>query len=85
MFARRLQLTLSAPEAATPVPKAWMDQFFMRDFTGASAFDDTLPAAPGVLEAGFSVDAEAVREQFEKWLRGRKMIPAETALTVAEP
>jgi len=36
----------------------------------------------GVLEAGFAVDAQEVRSQFEKWLRGRKMIPPETQLTV---
>jgi len=84
MFARKLRLTLRTPGGVTPVPKAWMDQFFLRDFTGASAFDETLPAADGLLEAGFSVGAEAIREQFEKWLRGRKMIPPDAGLIVAE-
>jgi len=59
-----------------------MDQFFLRDFTGSSAFDETLPAADGVLEAGFAVNPEEVRSQFEKWLRGRKMIPPQAELTV---
>jgi hypothetical protein len=82
MFARKLRVTLRREDGESPTPKAWMDQFFLRDFTGSSAFDETLPAADGVLEAGFAVDPEEVRSQFEKWLRGRKMIPPETELTV---
>jgi hypothetical protein len=82
MFARRLKLTLRTEGGAAPAPKAWLDQFFLRDFTGSSAFDETLPAGDGVLEAGFGVDAQEVRDQFEGWLRGRKMISPETQLTV---
>ncbi len=78
MFAQRLSLTVDG----APVPKAWLDQFFMRNFTGYSAFDETLPAADGVLEAGLRVDAGEVKAQFEKWLRGRKMIPAGVELQV---
>lgn len=65
-----------------PAPLGWMEQFFLRDFTGYSAFDETLPAADGVLEAGFRVDAAEVQAQFERWLRGRKMISADTALEI---
>jgi hypothetical protein len=82
MFAQRLSLTLDAQGTETPVPKAWLDQFFMRNFTGYSAFDETLPAADGVLEASFRVEAGEVKTQFEKWLRGRKMILAGTELVV---
>ena len=82
MFARKLSLTLVREGQATPVPKGWLDQFFMRDFTGYGAFDQTLPAADGILEAGFAVEAAQVRAQFEKWLRGRRMIPADTELVV---
>lgn len=81
MFARKLRLDLRAPGGAlVPVPQAWLDQFFLRDFTGHSAFDETLPAADGLLEAGFAVDPAGVQRQFETWLRGRKMIPPETEL-----
>jgi len=83
MFARKLTIRLRGEGGESPVPKAWLDQFFMRNFTGSSAFDETLPAGDGVLEAGFQVDPEDVRSQFEKWLRGRKMIPAGTELTVS--
>jgi hypothetical protein len=82
MFAKRLKLTLRTEGGAVPVPKVWLDQFFLRDFTGSSAFDETLPAEDGVLKAGFGVDAQEVRDQFERWLHGRKMIPPETQLTV---
>ncbi len=82
MFAQKLSLTLSEESGAKPVPRAWLDQFFMRNFTGYSAFDETLPADDGVLETSFQVDAGEVKAQFEKWLRGRKMIPAGVELSV---
>ncbi len=82
MFANRLRLALRAPDGDSPVPRAWLDQFFMRDFTGQSAFNGTLPAADGLLEADNGVHPDEVKSQFEKWLRGRKMIPSETELVV---
>ncbi len=83
MFARKLELLLvSATGERRPVPLAWMEQFFLRDFTGAAAFDETLPVADGVLETGLAVDAAVVRARLEQWLRGRRMIPAETELRV---
>ncbi len=82
MFARKLKLVLVYEGGESAVPKAWLDQFFMRNFTGYSAFDNTLPAADGLLEAGADVDAGQIKLQFEKWLRGRKMIPAGTELIV---
>ncbi len=57
MFAQKLTLTIVTSGSETPVSKAWMDQFFMRSFTGYSAFDETLPVSDGVLETGFGVDA----------------------------
>jgi hypothetical protein len=82
-----LSLRLVRGGDSGPVPKAWLDQFFMRSFTGFSAFDQTLPAGDGVLEAGLDVDTAEVGRQFEKWLRGRKMIDADTELrvTASEP
>jgi hypothetical protein len=82
VFARKLTLELVRGQRAEPVPRAWLDQFFLRNFTGYSAFDETLPAADGVLEAGLCVDADQVQRQFEKWLRGRRMIEADTGLRV---
>lgn len=81
MFARKLELILVGPAGERrPVPMAWLEQFFLRDFTGSSAFDETLPVADGVLETGLEVDAGEVRAQLEKWLRGRKMIGPDTGV-----
>lgn len=82
MFAARLRITLRGSREEKPVPKVWLDHFFMRNFTGHSAFDETLVVGDGSLEAGFAVNPNAVREKFEEWLRGRRMIPAETRLFV---
>jgi hypothetical protein len=82
VFARKLSVTLEEGGTRRPVPRAWLEQFFLRDFTGHSAFDETLPTADGILETSFAVDPSEVRSQLGKWLRGRKMIPPETLLTV---
>lgn len=83
MFARKLILELEAGGERKPVPHAWLEQFFLRDFTGHSAFDETLPAGDGILEAGYRVSEVDVQAQFERWLRGRKMIPPETGLRLS--
>lgn len=82
MFANLLLLTLRGPGEEKPVPRDWIEQFFMRDFTGHRAFDHTLAAGDGRIEAGFAVSPETVRDQFEKWLKGRRMIPQQTVLDV---
>ncbi|HEY1204999.1 MAG: hypothetical protein ABSH46_13640 [Bryobacteraceae bacterium] len=82
MFAQKLRVALVAGGVEIPAPKAWLDQFFMRDFTGSSAFDETLAAGDGELEAGFGVEPSEARAQFEKWLRGRKMIGPEAEVSV---
>jgi hypothetical protein len=79
---RKFRLGLAEGDGEKPVRKAWLDQFFMRNFTGHSAFDDVMVAADGTLEAGFGVRDEEVREKFETWLRGRKMIPSGSRLIV---
>ncbi len=82
MFASRLRLILREEGVERPVPKAWLDQFFMRFFTGHAAFDETLPVADGEIEAAHSVEPEEVRAHLENWLRGRKLISAGCTLTV---
>ena len=84
MFTRKLHLELADGGAVRPAPKEWLDQFFMRNFIGLSAFDETLVTGDGEMEAGRSVEPELVKEHFEKWLRGRRMIGPETRLEVRE-
>ncbi len=74
MFANRLRLNLAGQDQVRPVPKQWLDQFFMRNFTGHAAFDETLVTGDGEIEAGLDVDPELLRSNFEQWLRGRKLI-----------
>ncbi|HYM11441.1 MAG TPA: hypothetical protein VEU62_11955 [Bryobacterales bacterium] len=74
MFARKLRLELAEGEARRPVPKDWLDDFFMRNFIGLSAFDEVLVTGEGRMETSLAVEPEQVQEHFEKWLRGRKLI-----------
>ncbi len=68
MFARRIQVQLLSPQGPRACPLAWLDSFFMRSFTGRSAFDESLPVADGLIEVGFSVDLQALRLDLEDWL-----------------
>jgi hypothetical protein len=68
VFARKIQVQILGPDEAQPCPIAWLDSFFMRSFTGRSAYDESLPIADGVIEAGFGVDLQALRVDLEDWL-----------------
>ncbi len=82
MFARKLRLELVDGQGARPAPEKWLSEFFMRNFIGLSAFDETLVTGDGEMETGLAVDPKVVQDQLEKWLRGRKLIPAQTRLQV---
>jgi len=43
----------------------------MRDFTGEAEFDDTLPVAEGLIEAGFRVQPERLAEAMSAWFTKR--------------
>ena len=83
VFAQKLRIEIEEGGAVKACPIAWMDQFFMRSFTGVSAMDETLPVADGLLEAGLRVDRTEVAAHFERWLRGRKMIAPDARLLVS--
>jgi hypothetical protein len=68
MFARKIQVKVLEPEGPRPCPLAWLDSYFMRSFTGYSAFDETLPVADGLVEAGFAVDLGTLQPDLENWL-----------------
>ena len=68
VFARRIQVQLSGPHGPRACPIAWLDSFFMRSFTGRSAFDESLPVADGLIEVGFGVDLQALKADLEDWL-----------------
>jgi hypothetical protein len=51
----------------------------MRNFTNDAAFDDTLPAADGLLEAGLHVPLDRLLTAMEDWFRRKGYLrPGET-------
>ena len=70
MFLRKLRIErVSGDSQAIPCPIAWIDNFAMRNFTNDAVFDDTLPVADGLLEAGLRVPLEGLRHAMEDWFR----------------
>jgi hypothetical protein len=85
MFLRKLQVErINASGESHPCPIAWIDNFAMRNFTNDAKFDDTLPAADGVLEAGFRVPLDALRTAMEDWFRRKGYLGSGDSLSVTE-
>jgi len=79
MFARKLRIErIDAEGTVHPCPIAWIDNFAMRNFTNDAIFDDTLPVADGLLEAGYRVPLEKLHLAMEDWFRRKGYLkPAE--------
>ena len=85
MFARRLSIQRIDPSGvAHPCPIRWIDNFAMRNFTNDPVFDDTLPLADGVLEAGSRVPLDRLQTMMEDWFRRKGYIKAGERLAVLE-
>jgi len=85
MFARRLSVDrIDASGERQPCPIHWIDNFAMRNFTNDAIFDDTLPVADGVLEAGRRVPLERLQPAMEDWFRRKGYLKAGERLEVAE-
>jgi len=85
MWIRRLHIErVTAAGEAVPCPIAWIDNFAMRNFTNDAVFDDTLPAADGLLEAGTRVPLERLRPAMEDWFRRKGYLKPEDRLEVLE-
>jgi hypothetical protein len=80
MFARKLRIErIDSENQAHPCPIKWIDSFAMRNFTNDAIFDDTLPIADGLLEAGYRVPLEKLQTAMEDWLRRKSYLkPGET-------
>ncbi|MGH9476467.1 MAG: hypothetical protein ACRD1C_09045 [Terriglobales bacterium] len=74
MYARKLHVTCVGPQGGRPAPLRCLDSFAMRSFTGESRFDDTLPVADGLLEAGTQVPLDALRAALEDWFRRKSYL-----------
>ncbi len=84
MFARKIRVEILKAEGAEPCPLDWLDSFFMRSFTGRSAFDETLPVAAGEIEASFRVDLVALQTDLEDWLSRKFGAGKAVRLRIAE-
>lgn len=85
MFARILKVEVAADGQRRPCPLDWLDSFCMRRFTGDAAFDDTLPRAAGVLEAGYRVDRERLAAAMSDWLTKKKGGGKRIEVHITEP
>lgn len=88
MFALRLHIDrIDAEGEAHPCPIRWIDSFAMRNFTNDAVFDDTLPIADGLMEAGYRVPIDRLQGRMEDWFRRKNYIgPGEhLRITSASP
>ena len=71
MFARKLRVEVIVGDERRSCPLDWLDSFAMRNFTGAAEFDDTLPVADGLLEAGLRVEPTRLAAALADWFTRR--------------
>ncbi len=80
MFARKVRVEYEQDGQLLPCPLKWLDNFSMRNFTNASVFDDTLPAADGLLEVGARVPLDQLQEAMDDWFRRKTYLPKDAIL-----
>ena len=85
MFARRFSIQrIDVSGARHACPIGWIDNFAMRNFTNDPVFDDTLPLADGVLEAGTRVPLARLQPAMEDWFRRKGYLQPEEQLEVRD-
>lgn len=85
MFARTVTVeAINAMSEARPIPLAHIDSFAMRNFTNDAIFDDTLPVADGLMEAGLRVPVDLLHDRMEDWLRRKGYLGKDEKLRVSE-
>lgn len=85
MFVRRLSIErIDSDECAHECPIAWIDSFAMRNFTNDAIFDDTLPVADGVLEAGSRIPLDKLQLSMEDWFRRKGYLKPAELLRISE-
>lgn len=84
MFSRKICAEYEHEGQRLPCPLKWLDSFAMRSFTNASAFDDTLPVADGLMEIGERVPLDQLKEAMEDWFRKKGYLPKDSALEISE-
>ena len=82
MFARKVRVQYELNGQLHPCPLKWLDNFSMRNFTNATVFDDTLPAADGLLEIGSHVPLDQLRDAMEDWFRRKVYLEKDAKLVL---
>lgn len=85
MFARRItveRIDAAGQRHACPIKQ--IDNFAMRNFTNDAVFDDTFPAADGVLEIGTRVPFDRLQIAMEDWFRRKGYLKADELLEMIE-
>jgi hypothetical protein len=85
MFVRRIAVErIDAAGARHACPIAWIDNFAMRNFTNDAVFDDTLPVADGLLEAGHRVPLDRLQTAIDDWFRRKGYVKPGEHVEVVE-
>ncbi|MGA3045939.1 MAG: hypothetical protein ABSD67_04915 [Terracidiphilus sp.] len=85
MFVRKLSIQrVDSSGIRHACPIHWIDNFAMRNFTNDAVFDDTLPVADGLLEAGYRVPLDRLRPAMEDWFRRKGYLKPDERLEVEE-
>ena len=85
MFQRTLQIErITVDGHASACPLKALDSFAMRNFTNDAVFDDTLPLADGLLEAGHHVPLDRLQTALEDWLRRKSFLAPQERLRITE-
>jgi hypothetical protein len=85
MFIRRISIQrIDSLGLLSPCPIRWIDNFAMRNFTNDAVFDDTLPVADGLLEAGHHVPLDRLGPAMEDWFRRKGYLKPEERLEILE-
>ena len=84
MFARKIRVDYERNGQLLPCPLKWLDSFSMRNFTNASAFDNTLPVADGLMEIGTSVPLPELKAAMEDWFQRKSYLPKGSSLTIKD-
>ena len=82
MYARKLRVEYQTDGQLQPCPLKWLDNFSMRNFTNAPAFDDTLPLADGYMEIGTRVPLDQLRDAMEDWFHRKSYLPKHAKLVL---
>ncbi|MGD0513865.1 MAG: hypothetical protein ABSA29_11240 [Terriglobales bacterium] len=84
MFARKIRVEYEQNGRRVPCPLKWLDSFSMRNFTNATAFDNTLPVADGEMEIGTHVPLAELKDAMEDWFKRKSYIEKDASLLLTE-